>query len=412
MKNLQEDIASTNSEFFIEQKIEAITIDEQDCYPSPKTKHSGYQQKTSATITPPTPDETLNPPKPHANEEETVTLSELKAWLPAHLRHTTPSSGYSSRSSSLASSGLSSGYSSRSPSLASSGLSSGYSSRSSSLASSGLSSGYSSRSPSLASSGLSCGYSSRGIISSLASSGLSSCRSSSYASKSSSSSWYRDLFYHPTPAEKHVRYKCMDVISQHVKLLPSVEQYLSKAEVEADPSLPTKYKDYLSSTPAIRAALYTTFNARMVAEVFTWSQHTKSSPPTTMTELLAAFTLKILVDHLSTHTVDHQEQLKVTAFRDLPTDVHQQFQDLCRMAYEGILNRQQLVFSTAHHSPGFASLGLMQEVPQLYTEDRASSYHFIHLMIQEYLAAVHISQFPAHEQTRLVREHLDSDHFK
>ena len=213
-------------------------------------------------------------------------------------------------------------------------------------------------------------------------------------------------------AEEYVRKKSVDEISLHIKLLPSVEQYLSKTEVEADPSFPTKYKDYLTSTPAIRAALYTTFNARMAAEVFSWSQHTESPPPTTMTELYTAFTLKTLVDHLSTHPVYCKQQLKVTTFSDLPTDVYKQFQDLCRMAYEGILNKQQLVFSAAHLPTGFAPLGLMQEVPQLYTEGRASSYHFIHLILQEYLAAVHISQLPAHEQTRLFQEHGNSGHFK
>ena len=216
----------------------------------------------------------------------------------------------------------------------------------------------------------------------------------------------------PTPAEMYVREKCVDEISGRVTLLPSLEQYLSEAEVNTDPSLLTKYKDYLSSTPAIRAALYTTFNAKMAAEVFTWSQHTESPPPTTMTELFTAFTLKILVDHLSTHPVHHKQQLKVTTFSDLPTDVYKQFQDLCRMAYEGILNRQQLVFSAAHLPTGFAPLGLMQEVPQLYTEGEASSYHFIHLTLQEYLAAVHISQLPSPDQTRLFQKHVNSGHFK
>ena len=65
-----------------------------------------------------------------------------------------------------------------------------------------------------------------------------------------------------------------------------------------------------------------------------------------------------------------------------------------------------------HLPTGFAPLGLMQEVPQLYTEGRTSSYHFIHLTLQEYLAAVHISQLPAHEQTRLFQEHAHSGHFK
>ena len=218
-------------------------------------------------------------------------------------------------------------------------------------------------------------------------------------------------------ASEHIRENCGHRISQHVEVLTSaedqIEYYISKAEAESQPSsFAAKFTDYLSSNPVIRAAMYTPVTAKMAAEVFTRSQHTESPPPTTMTELFTAFTLKTLVDHLSTHPVYHKQQLKVTTFSDLPTDVYKQFQGLCRMAYEGILNRQQLVFSAAHLPTGFATLGLMQEVPQLYTEGRASSYHFIHLTLQEFLAAIHVSQLPAHEQTRLFQEHVNSGHFK
>ena len=218
-------------------------------------------------------------------------------------------------------------------------------------------------------------------------------------------------------ASERLRKNCGHRISQHVEVLTSakdqIEHYISKAEAEAQPSsFAAKFTDYLSSNPVIRAAMYTPVTAKMAAEVFTWSLHTESPPPTTMTELFTAFTLKTLVDHLSTHPVYHKQQLKVTTFSDFPTDVYKQLQGLCRMAYEGILNRQQLVFSAAHLPTGFAPLGLMQEVPQLYTEGRASSYHFIHLTLQEYLAAVHIAQLPSHEQTRLFQEHVNSGHFK
>ena len=218
-------------------------------------------------------------------------------------------------------------------------------------------------------------------------------------------------------ASEHLRENCEDRITQHVEILTSakdqIEHYINKAEAKAQPSsFAVKFTDYLSSNPVIRAAMYTPVTAKMVAEVFTWSQHTDLPLPTTMTELFTAFTLKTLAGYLSSHPVYHKQQLKVTTFSDLPTDVYKQFQGLCRMAYEGILNRQQLVFSAAHLPSGFAPLGLMQEVPQLYTEGRASSYHFIHLTLQEFLAAVHISQLPSPDQTRLVREHLDSGHFK
>ena len=205
------------------------------------------------------------------------------------------------------------------------------------------------------------------------------------------------------PAAKYSRKK------GEATLLPLVEQYLSKAEVEADPSLPIKYKDYLSLNPAIRAALYTAFNARISAEVFTWSYYTDSSHPITITELLTAFTFKTLVDHSLAHTV---QQLRITIFNDLPVDIYKQFHSLCRMAYEGILNRKQQVFSATQLPTGFTPFNLMQEVPQLYNEGRASSYQFIHLTLQEYLAAVYISKLPTQDQIELIQEQLYNDDFK
>ena len=158
--------------------------------------------------------------------------------------------------------------------------------------------------------------------------------------------------------------------------------------------------------------MYTPVTAKMSAEVFTWSQLTESPPPTTMTELFTTFTLKTLVGYLSTHPLYCKQQLKVTSFSDLPPDVYKQFLGLCRMAYEGILNRQQLVFSSAHLPTGFSPLGLMQEVPQVYTQGKSSSNHFTHLTLQEFLCAVHISQLPTDHQTKLIQNHVDSGHFK
>ena len=153
-------------------------------------------------------------------------------------------------------------------------------------------------------------------------------------------------------------------------------------------------------------AMDTPFNALSSAEVFTWSHLTESPPPTTMTELFTTFTLNTLVGYLSLY---HKPQLKVSSFSDLPPDVYKQFLGLCRMAYEGILNRQQLVFSAANLPTGFSPLSLMQEIPPVYTQGKASSYHFTHLT---FLSAIHISQLPTDEQTKQIQDHVDSGHFK
>ena len=217
-------------------------------------------------------------------------------------------------------------------------------------------------------------------------------------------------------ASEHLREKYGHRISQHVEILTSakdqIAHYISKAEAEAEPSsIASKFTDYLSSNPVIGAAMYTPVTAKMSMDVFMWSNHTDLPPPTSISELYTAFTLKALVDHLSTHPVYCNQQLNVATFDDLPTDIFEQFQSLCKMAYDGILNRQQLVFSSSDFSTDVVPLGMIQEVPQLYSRGK-TSYHFIHLTLQEYLAAVYISQLPTDDQTKLAQQHFNNGHFK
>ena len=434
VKALQEAVETTSSDFFLEHKIETITVDRKVCHPSPSRKHVDYpkeqftspgvevqREKIPLRILP----EKLHSFKSGTSEEqplpkethrmrlaEEILSGQSMSMAPEEVQlsiHPSDIQGEKSTPSFLSKLKQKFGIRSRMPS--------------GTIPRTGYRSSYSSRVPSSFHTPTLKEMEELSLMPK-SHTRLGGTGPRSGFLSSSSEDWFEtstppekdvrkgDWVNPPTPAERYVREKCVDEISQHVKLLPLVEQHLSEADVEADTSLPTKYKNYLSSTPAIRAALYTTFNAKMAAKVFTWSQHTESPPPTTTTELFTAFTLKTLEDHLSTHPVYHKQQLKVITFSDLPTDVYKQFQGLCRMAYEGILNRQQLVFSAAHLPTGFAPLGLIQEVPQLYTEGRASSYHFIHLTLQEYLAAVHISQLPAHEQARLFQEHVNSGHFK
>ena len=351
VKTLQEAMGNTASDFFIEHKIETVMIDGQDCYPTPI---SGYltEQDTSeqptVSISPPMPAEKFHKAQGTSEPVTTSTFTKLIEKPLFQLPVQELSTIFPSEGQQ---------YGDPMHTYSTSGYQIKLQGES-----------YTRKT------GLTSFTSARGLGS-------------------------------PSTAEK---WKAVDEVPILDKLLPSVEQYLSKAEVEADPSLPTKYRDYLSSTPAIRAAMYTPFNAKTSAEVFIWSQLTESPPPTTMTELFTTFTLKTLVGYLSTHPLYRKQQLKVTSFSNLPPDVYKQFLDLCRMAYEGILNRQQLVFSGAHLPPGFSPLGLMQEV---HTQDEAS-FHFTHLTLPEFLSAIHISQLPTNKQMKLTQDHLDSSHFK
>ena len=69
------------------------------------------------------------------------------------------------------------------------------------------------------------------------------------------------------------------------------------------------------------------------------------------------------------------------------------------IAYDGIFNEQQVIFSDLPEN--FETLGLMQCASELYVDEGAAvSYNFLHLTIQEYLAAFHLSQQPVEKQIK------------
>ena len=85
-----------------------------------------------------------------------------------------------------------------------------------------------------------------------------------------------------------------------------------------------------------------------------------------------------------------------------------QFCEICEIAYTGIMSAEtELIFQDIPND--FDSLGLMQTCPELYVDRGASvSYNFLHLTLQEYLAAYHISQQSRDEQVAFMQEQVGS----
>ena len=117
-----------------------------------------------------------------------------------------------------------------------------------------------------------------------------------------------------------------------------------------------------------------------------------------MTELYSSLFRSLLLRHLLDHPVHGKKRRwRVRSFSDLLQDVYQQLCELGKIAYEGILHDQQVIFSDLPED--FETLGLMQCVPELYADEGAAvSYNFLHLTVQEYLAAFHLSQQPVEKQ--------------
>ena len=199
-------------------------------------------------------------------------------------------------------------------------------------------------------------------------------------------------------------------VDQHIELVTTPTLELSRVlrDERVHPDIRSKFLDYVSYYPAMKAAMHTPVTANIVTDVFKWSRDMESTPPTTVTRLYTAYICKLLMQHFSGHKAHGKQSWKIGSLEDLPPDVHQQLLALSKLAWEGIM-KQQLTFSSA--DIGGVTLGLMESVKELYRgQDAELSYHFIHLTLQEFLAAYRITQLPLHTQQQLIREHVKVGH--
>ena len=199
--------------------------------------------------------------------------------------------------------------------------------------------------------------------------------------------------------------ECRNFIDQHVEILGFTQNDIqSYFDRNMDPSLLQGLQQYLTYYPHIRPMLYIPLNCAIVVEVYRVHKSSKSLIPKTWTDLYSSLLRSLLLRYLDDHPVYRRQIWKSNNFCDLPADVYQQLCEVGRIAYEGILQDQQVIFSDL---PGdFNSLGLMQCVPELYVDEvGAESFNFLHLTLQEYMAALHLSDQPVEKQIELFKNY-------
>ena len=209
-------------------------------------------------------------------------------------------------------------------------------------------------------------------------------------------------------ASEFLHRECMRHISQHIEILgftkADIQSYL-ESTIPNDPSLLADLKKYISCYPHINSMMYIPLNSAIVVEVYRNSRKDETLVPKTMTELYSSLVRSLLLRHLLDHPVHGKKRRwRVRSFSDLPQDVYQQLCELGKIAYEGILHDQQVIFTDLPED--FETLGLMQCAPELYVDEGAAvSYNFLHLTVQEYLAAFHLSQQPVEKQIEHLKEY-------
>ena len=200
-------------------------------------------------------------------------------------------------------------------------------------------------------------------------------------------------------ATGYLRWEFKKQISQHIEILGFTKDDIISYvhDVIEDEQVCRDFFQYLKCYPYIRGMMYVPLNAVIVTEVYMNSQQSPEKfIPTTMTELYTALTQCLLLRYLHSHSEYGQRKWNLKSFTDLPKELYKQFCDVTAVTLKGMIG-DTFVFDDL--SNDFNTLDLMQSVPELYVERGALvSYNFFHLTLQEYLAAVNISQQPVEKQ--------------
>ena len=201
-------------------------------------------------------------------------------------------------------------------------------------------------------------------------------------------------------------------ISQHIEVLGftdnNITQYmesvLSTQELRG-------FQDYLSINPHIRTIMYIPLHAAIVIEVYRMCQDSSRTLPTTITELYTCFVQTVLLRYITSQPDYKGEKMDLHKFTNLPPPVYDLFYNLARLAYNGVID-QQLIFKHQQHT--IHHLGFMDAVTELFPNQLAVtySYNFLHLSIQEYLAAYYVSTMELPQQEQMLQRMCAETHLQ
>ena len=169
----------------------------------------------------------------------------------------------------------------------------------------------------------------------------------------------------------------------------------------------TEFHKCLSIHPHIQSIMYVPLHSAIVMAVYL--QHKRL--PKTLTQLYEVLVETILSQYLDDHTEYGSERETSCAMGlELPKPVRTHFTELCKIAFETVC-KQELIFTDKTMPKVLHNLGFTDCIPGLYMH-RSCSYNFLHLSIQEFLAAYHVSLFSPKDQKQLLLRSREEHHFQ
>uniref|UniRef100_A0A1X7U9M6 NACHT domain-containing protein n=1 Tax=Amphimedon queenslandica TaxID=400682 RepID=A0A1X7U9M6_AMPQE len=181
--------------------------------------------------------------------------------------------------------------------------------------------------------------------------------------------------------------------------------HLTTAQSSEDSQLAVKLINDLKVRGDVRSLCYVPLVCSMVILVYCKEG---GHLPTTLTQLYENFILQTIRRHMNKHDINPRT---LGSLSSLPSQLARPLQEMCQLAYTNLANRA-MVFSL--HEIQLLSEAVKEDYLGLmttFTEYDEEKYQFLHLSIQEFLAAWWIAK---HEEKteEVFKHHFDDDHFR
>ena len=194
----------------------------------------------------------------------------------------------------------------------------------------------------------------------------------------------------------------------------NVKQYI-ESEFEKCPEKAFSLIEQLEDNPLIASVCSVPLNCAIVCNVW----HTLNETlPSTLTELHSQIVLNVIFCNFKKKNV--LEKFISSSLDSIPEDFQDMFWLTCKFAYE-CLSQDKIVFSEKEiaslfpqvldSSDSLLCFGLLQCARSLLPVGQGLSFHFVHLTIQEFLAALHLVTLPNEEKLKVCEAHAESDRF-
>ena len=208
-------------------------------------------------------------------------------------------------------------------------------------------------------------------------------------------------------ASTHLR----DNISCQVEILGFSEQdqqHFIEHSLKGQPHKISELKQYLKHHSAISNLCFIPFN--MTILLFLYKDKEETPLPTNSTGLYNLFICLTICRHLAKSGITLDEE--ITHLNSLPQPYSKIINQLSKFAFKALANNQ-LVFTLAEIKKecpdidkAINGFGLLQAVEYAGRTSKSLSFNFIHLSIQEFLAAHHVTTLPPSKELSFLQKNF------